>query len=227
MRNGLLISVAVIVATLSGCAPEPDIAPGYEQPRQIAVTRNRTNYVAYVDTQSGEMSSEERYRLVRNLGALGTMKSLSVTIQDTPPAGHTQRLMQALVESGVARERISILAPTAVFAELPGGPPPSPHPQLKAVTVAVDHFTAEIPGCPDWRKANLNDGGNGYSSNFGCSDLSNFTRMIVNPGDIVGGVSSRGPSDGARAGDAVKAYQERKVALPPPPDQLFVIRPGQ
>ncbi len=220
------LAALTVVIALAGCTPEPELSAAYEQPRQVVVTKNRSNYVAYVDAQTGEMSAEEQYRMVTNLRSFGPLHGLSVSIQESQPAGHTRRLVQTLVSSGISARQISVVASSAVFPGMPGAPPAAPHPRLKAANVAVDYFTAEVPGCPDWRRSNLNDGSNAYSSNFGCSNLSNFTRMIVNPGDIVGGVPS-GTPDGARAADAVRAYQEWKTALPPPADQPFIIRPGR
>ncbi len=225
MTHASLVMLIAVIG-LSGCTPESEISVNYEQPRQVVVKKNRSQYVAYVDAQTGELSAEERYRLVRNLRSLGPLHGLSVAIHESHPPSHGQRLIQALVSSGISREKITIVASGAVFPGLPGAPPPPPNAQLKAATVAVDYFTAEVPGCPDWRRANLNDGSNAYSSNFGCSNLTNFTRMIVNPGDIIGGVPS-GPADGARAADAVRFYQEWKTTLPPPADQPFIIRPGR
>lgn len=209
-----------------GCSPVDDRAAYYEQPKQLVVTKNRTNYVAYVDARSGEMSLEERHRLAASLAPLGPLNSLSVLIREDGSPARAQRLAQTLTASGFARERITIVPGGTVFTDLPGAPPVSPDPRMHAVALAIDHFTSSVPGCPDWQRPNLNDGSFAYSSNFGCANLMNFNQMIVNPGDVVRGVPS-GYADGGRSADAVEAYRDGTVKLPPPADQPFTVRPGQ
>lgn len=219
----LSVFAGMALTWLSGCTPESDRLGVYNQPKQLVVTKTQTTYVAYVDAGTGDMPAEERRRLIANLGALGPLNSLTVSIRSDQPPAQMQRFSQALVTTGIVRERISIVSGGAVYPGLPGAPPVSSDPRLTAVTLSVEYVTASVPGCPDWARANLNDGSNAYSSNFGCANLTNFSRMLTNPGDLASGVPS-GPADGSRAADAVKAYHDGKIALPPPGDQPYLFR---
>jgi pilus assembly protein CpaD len=216
----------VALTWIGGCTPESERLGVYDQPKQIMVTKSQANYVAYVDADTGDMSAQERQRTMATLSAFGPMNSLTVSIRADGSPAQMQRLSQSLMATGIVRDRIFIVSGGAVYPGLPGAPPVSPDPRLKAVTLAVEYFTAVVPGCPDWRRANLNDGSNAYSSNFGCANMTNFSRMIVNPGDLVGGVPS-GRADGSRAADAVQAYHDGKLRLPPSVDRPFVMPSGR
>lgn len=87
--------------------------------------------------------------------------------------------------------------------------------------VEAQRYLVTLPPCPNWSKPPAHDFTNAVDSNFGCTNVSNFGRMVANPADLAAG-RPLGLAAGQPAAAAVERYLLERVP-PAPPSSISTI----
>ncbi len=177
---------------LAACTPAVTGWSEAENPKTIDVQRLEGSLA--VAAPGGVLDADAGASLDRFLANQGNPVNLRVTLAprrvDSGPA--VDSVADHLISRGVR-------APHITRAEqLSGG--------NGDVLIIAEHYVAAAPSCPDWTRANIIDGSNQNSSNFGCATQSGLARMIADPRDLLIGRSFEGV-DGQRNGLAIERYR--------------------
>jgi pilus assembly protein CpaD len=80
----------------------------------------------------------------------------------------------------------------------------------RRVDIAVDGWTVELQGCPDWSRDPAATTLNLPLGNLGCATLSSLGQMVADPADLQRG-RPLGPADATREAEAIVRYRTDKV----------------
>ena len=189
---------AVLAAAfaLAACSPAVTGWTEAENPKTIDVQRLEASLP--VSAAGATLSTTEAANIDRFLANQGNLANLRVTLSARSEAGRASFAAVAdhLIASGVRPRHINRTQDLA--------------PGAGDVLFVSEHYVAAAPSCPDWTHANILDGANQASSNFGCATQSGLARMIADPRDLIVGRSFAGV-DGNRGAYAVDRYNRDDV----------------
>jgi len=77
--------------------------------------------------------------------------------------------------------------------------------------IVVIRATANVPGCPDWRRGSYPELSGSTTSNFGCAVNANFAAMVADPNDLVIGRTAEPGTNSEDIQKAVRFHRETKV----------------
>jgi len=174
---------------LGACGP---VNRGVESVNQPVV--QRTDYVFDVAGADGLSSAEEK-RLVDWFDAVHLRYGDRVSIDSRNGDVGTHDAIAAIV----ARYGI-LLSETA--------PVTQGSDQLSGTRVVVSRSLANVPNCPNWRRASQPEFAASTMSNFGCATNSNLAAMVADPTDLVQGREVNG-NDPLTISRAIKTYREK------------------
>ncbi len=191
-RAPKFLFAATAALVLAACQPTLTEWTESESPKAIEVER-LTGSLSLALAGS-DLSADQADRIDSFLSRQGNLFNLRVTL-----AGQADdslaAVRQFLVARGVRPSHIS----RGTAAVTAGN-----------VEIAAERYVAAPPSCPDWSNANILDGANTNSSNFGCATASNLARMVADPRDLVVG-RSLAPASGTTAAAAVGRYNTDQV----------------
>lgn len=142
--------------------------------------------------ESGAAAAAQVARARRFVASLPDPARVRVSItglEEGADRSLTDGLVNALVDGGIAREHIAVMA-------LPG-----------PVTLQIEYYVAAVPPCPD---ENAEDGGTRPSQADGCTVRQGLISTIADPADVVG-YSSTGPAPAEAPTAAVARYRDNKI----------------
>lgn len=213
--SALALSFAVVACV--GLEPVPAPQP----PHRLAVERIDYRHTVYFDTDLDRPSAEERQRLAAFLAGLDPQQRRTFRL-----AGHADDRASDTynVELSARRARgvgqlirqwgfdDGEIATSAFGEKAPARPGISDaaRSRNRRVDVAVDGWTVELPGCPDWSREPAHDNLNLPLGNIGCATLSNLGQMVADPADLRRG-RPLGPADATREAEAIVRYRTDKV----------------
>ena len=174
---------------LGACGP---VNRGVESVNQPVV--QRTDYVFDVAGADGLSSAEEK-RLVDWFDAVHLRYGDRVSIDSRNGDVGTHDAIAAIV----ARYGI-LLSETA--------PVTQGSDQLSGTRVVVSRSLANVPNCPNWRRASQPEFAASTMSNFGCATNSNLAAMVADPTDLVQGREVNG-NDPLTISRAIKTYRDK------------------
>ena len=189
-------TAGLLALAAAGCTPAPAAWTPAQADTDGAVAR--TDERLTLRTPSGRLDAAARTRLDGLVARKGA-GAVWISLRALSGAGEAALagVTDALVARGVAADRIT------VGAGGPGGD--------GDVAVIAERWVALAPDCPDWSRANVLDGSNLTSSNFGCASRRNLMRQVADPRDLVRG-RELAPVPPATATGAVDRYRAREVA---------------
>jgi len=189
MRISCTTLALAAALALGACGP---VNRGVESVNQPVV--QRTDYVFDVAGADGLSSAEEK-RLVDWFDAVHLRYGDRVSIDSRNGDVGTHDAIAAIV----ARYGI-LLSETA--------PVTQGSDQLSGTRVVVSRSLANVPNCPNWRRASQPEFAASTMSNFGCATNSNLAAMVADPTDLVQGREVNG-NDPLTISRAIKTYREK------------------
>ena len=188
------ITSAALIALSLGLAACGPVNRGLESVNQPVVSR--TDHVFDVSA-AGLMgqSSPEAKRLAAWFDAIGLGYGDRVSVDQSAAYGDSGRDEVAAL---AARHGLllSETAPVTAGAIEPG-----------SVRVIVSRTVADVPECPNWRRASQPEFASSTMSNYGCATNRNIAAMIANPEDLVRGRTGD-IGDARIAAKAIKSYRD-------------------
>jgi pilus assembly protein CpaD len=195
MQANLTPRMLLTAAGLALAACQSDVTAWSEEqsPKEITVERISMSMAVTLAADGRTLSPAEADRVRSFLAEQGDPGNLRVTLTaiGQQPDASLRAVEDFLVASGLRRLHIARMDGTAAG---PGG-----------VEIMADRYVASPPACPDWSRANIVDGSNMNSSNFGCATSTNLVKMVADPRDLVIG-RGLGANVGPRATQPVKRY---------------------
>jgi pilus assembly protein CpaD len=188
------ITSAALIALSLGLAACGPVNRGLESVNQPVVSR--TDYVFDVSA-AGLMgpSSPEAKRLAAWFDSIGLGYGDRVSVDQSAAYGDSGRdeVAALAAKHGLL---LSETAPVTAGAIDPG-----------SVRVIVSRTTAEVPNCPNWKRASQPEFAGSTMSNYGCATNRNLAAMVANPEDLVRGRTGSG-TDASTAAKAIKSYRD-------------------
>ncbi len=189
------ILFAAAALTLAACQPTLTEWTASESPKTIDVQRLSGSLNLAV--AGAALTADQAGQIDGFLSRQGNLFNLRVTLASRDgQADNLGAVEQFLIGRGVRPSHI-----TRGTMPLSGA---------GNVEIVAEHYVSAPPSCPDWTHANILDGTNSNSSNFGCATASNLARMVADPRDLVVG-RSLAPASGAAAAAAVGRYNADEV----------------
>jgi pilus assembly protein CpaD len=194
MRSNFSL-LMLATAALAGCNYTPHDLPdrGLESVNAPVVTR--TDYVFDAAAPGGMLAPAEKARLDSWFRGLELGYGDSVYV-DAPGAD-------------AARYDVAQVAGNYGMLLQPGVPVTAGAVNPGSVRVVVTRARAEVPGCPDWRRASQPNFNNRTSSNFGCGLNSALAQQVANPEDLVHGREGTAVVDPRTGTKAVQYYRSQ------------------
>lgn len=204
--------LAVLAASfaLAACSPTVTGWTDAENAKTIDVQRLEASIA--VSAAGAALTGTDAANVDRFLASQGNLSNLRVTLNPRSEAGRASMAAVAdhLISRGVRARHISR------SDEVNAG--------AGDVLVVAEHYVASAPNCPDWTHANIMDGANQNSSNFGCASQSGLARMVADPRDLVVGRSFDGVG-GNRAAYAVDRYNRDDIKELP--IEIYTVTTGE
>ncbi|MFQ5972223.1 MAG: CpaD family pilus assembly lipoprotein [Alphaproteobacteria bacterium] len=195
MQASLAPRMLLTAAGLALAACQPGVTAWSEEqsPKEITVERISMSMAVTLAADGRSLPPAEAARVRAFLAEQGELSNLRVTLTaiGRQPEASIQVVEDFLVASGLRRLHIARMDGTAAG---PG-----------SVEIMTDRYVASPPACPDWSRANIVDGSNMNSSNFGCATSTNLVKMVADPRDLVIG-RGLGAHVGPRATQPVRRY---------------------
>lgn len=190
--------LAVLAAAFVLAACSPAVTGWTEAENAKTIDVQRLEASLSVSAAGAALSATEAANVDRFLANQGNLANLRVTLSPRSEAGRAslETVAGHLMSRGVRARHITQAQNLA--------------PGAGDVLVVSEQYVAAAPSCPDWTKANIMDGTNQNSSNFGCATQSGLARMIADPRDLIVG-RSFGGVDGNRGAYAVGRYNRDDI----------------
>ncbi len=194
----ICLALGLLVA---GCTPSTSEWTPAEAPKAPRVDYVRLQHEAVFKPASPDFANGEASSLTSFLSEAGVTAEDHVYFEaasdDQLSLSRIGRLAKVMERQGVGAQT---LPPAAGLAP-------------DRVRVVVERYVVTPPNCPNWTGPAVGDHANQTSSNFGCSDATNFSLMVADPRDLVIG-RTPDPAQGDAALAAATRYREGRVKSP-------------
>jgi len=198
MKKQLATSLGLCLGlALAACTPDVTAYTQTEAPKQIHVDFVHLSHVVAFAPGKADL-------------AKGEAEKLDAFLSSAQIGGQDHVYLEPANESKLTASRIGRVSREMtkhrVGAEtLPaGGVIPADR-----MRIVVERYVATPPDCPNWSSPAYGDHSNQPTSNFGCTDATNFSMMVADPRDLVVG-HSMGPAEGDIALAPVTRYRQGK-----------------
>lgn len=198
IKNYKFIIPAFVALSLTACAPSynaQEMAIHHNLPKAQVVLKE-DNYVMNFPAHSEKAYLKDEIRFKREIEDIRPSEVESLMLYQ--PKGNINRslyVQKLLKNSKLADKKLTI----AVDEKLDN-----------QTVLAVTHWKAEVPNCPDWSKPTGTDYYNGNGPNFGCATEQNLASMVANPHDIERGRDA-GPADAHQGVLGVERYRRGEI----------------
>ena len=196
MRNVKFLTAMATSMTLAGCAAN---SMGTKNTSMYSVHQpvvERSTYAIDLNSDGGNLSSDEQGRLTEWFDALQLGYGDRVSVDFG--SGYASSATNNAVAKVASERGITISGPAPVTA---GQVAPG------MVRVVVTRSKASVPSCPDFSTDHDRNYNASNHSNYGCSINSNLAAMIADPEDLVRGQENKrlDTNSGKRAVDTYRA----------------------
>ncbi len=180
---------------LSGCGVDNRSVESVHQP-----VVQRTDYTLDIAVSDG-LSEAEAKQVSAWLNGLEPGYSDTISIDASfavLPQQTAVQLAELVAQYGL---KISSPPPVTQGRALPGD-----------VRIILSRQSAQVPGCPDWRRPSYATGAGQTLSNYGCATNGNFAQMIADPSDLLSGRKDKSADPNPTSSNAIKAFSAGSAA---------------
>ena len=193
-RVALALGIAL---GLSGCWTENRTLESVHQP-----VVQRTDYMLDV-AATDDLPDASAKQIVDWLNGLEPAYSDTISLDSgmAEPAPLVLQHISALV----GRYGLTLSASASVSKGTPGA---------GQIRIILSRRSAEVVGCPDWRRPSFATAAGQTLSNYGCATNGNIAAMVADPADLVAGRKDKSADPNLASAKAIKDYGDGSKSAP-------------